>query len=105
MKPEELVTVACPKIANMGWAFYFVPETFARGEKLGLDGISYYMMGRGGVLGDVESSVIASAFGFFNPTLVASMWEAGRKIVDPRKAGHAYMECCADFGRSHFGDV
>jgi hypothetical protein len=105
MNPEELVTTACPKINAMGWAFYFVPETFARGEELGLDGISFYIMGRGGVLGDVESSVIASAFGFFNPTLVQSMWSAGVKIVAPRDAGHAYMDCCANFGRSRFKDV
>jgi hypothetical protein len=105
MTPEELVAVACPKIANMGWAFYFVPETFARGEELGLDGISFYVMGRGGVLGDVEYPVIASAFGFFNPTLVESMWDAGRAKVAPRDAGHAYMECCAAFGRSRFADV
>lgn len=105
MNAEELVSIACPKIANMGWAFYFVPETFARGEELGLDGISFYMMGRGGVLGDVEAPVIASAFGFFNPNLVASMWDAAKKIVEPRVAGHAYMECCANFGRSRFADV
>jgi len=105
MNPQELVAVACPKISTMGWAFYFVPGTFARGEELGLDGISFYVLGRGGVLGDVESSVIASAFGYFNPTLVAAMWDAGRKVVAPRAAGRAYMECCADFGRATFGEV
>jgi len=105
MTPEELVAVACPKIGTMGWAFYFTPETFARGEELGLDGISFYVLGRGGVLGDVESTVIASAFGYFNPTLVATMWDAARKVMAPRDAGHAYMECCANFGRASFADV
>ena len=79
MNPEELVAVACPKISDMGWAFYFVPDTVARGEELGLDVVSFYVLGRGGVLGDVESTVIASAFGYFNPTLVAAMWDAARK--------------------------
>jgi hypothetical protein len=105
MTPEELVAVACPKISAMGWAFYFVPETFARGEELGLDGFSFYALGRGGVLGDVEPAVIASAFGYFNPALVATMWEAARKAAPPREAGHAYMECCAAFGRAHLSDV
>jgi hypothetical protein len=105
MTPEELVTVACPKISAMGWAFYFVPETFARGEELGLDGVSFYLLGRGGVLGDVESTVIASAFGYFNPTLVSTMWDAARKVVDPREAGRVYMECCANFGRASFAEV
>jgi hypothetical protein len=102
MTPEELVAVACPKINTMGPAFYFVPETLARGEELGLDGISFYVLGRGGVLGDVEASVIASAFGYFNPALVATMWDAARKTADPRGAGHAFMECSAAFGRRNF---
>jgi hypothetical protein len=105
MTPEDLVARACPKISEMGWAFYFVPETVARGEELGLDVVSFYVLGRGGVLGDVESTVIASAFGYFNPALVATMWESARKVLAPRRAGHAYMECCADFGRRTFGDV
>ena len=105
MTPEDLVAVACPKISQMGWAFYFVPATTARAEELGLDGFSFYALGRGGVLGDVESSVVASAFGYFNPTLVATMWDAARQIVAPRQAGRAYMECCAAFGRTTFGAV
>jgi hypothetical protein len=105
MTPEELVAAACPKISAMGWAFYFVPETVARGEELGLDGLSFYALGRGGVLGDVEPGVIASAFGYFNPRLVATMWEAGSKAVAPRRAGHAFMECSANFGRTRFADV
>lgn len=105
MNPEELVAVACPKISDMGSAFYFVPDTVARGKELGLDVVSFYVLGRGGVLGDVESTVIASAFGYFNPTLVAAMWDAARKTLTPRHAGHAYMECCAHFGRETFADV
>ncbi|HXQ75941.1 MAG TPA: hypothetical protein VN791_05540 [Acidimicrobiales bacterium] len=105
MTPEELVAVACPKISVLGWAFYFVPETVARGEELGLDGVSFYALGRGGVLGDVESAVVASAFGYFNPALVATMWDAARQVVPPRQAGRAYMECCADFGRAHIGGI
>ncbi len=105
MTPEELVAAACPKINAMGWAFYFVPETGARAEELGLDVFSFYALGRGGVLGDVEPAVVASAFGYFNPTLVATMWNAARAVMAPRDAGRAYMECCAAFGRSRFGHL
>ena len=105
MNPEALVAAACPKINDMGWAFYFAPDTVAHGKELGLDVVSFYVLGRGGVLGDVESPVIASAFGYFNPTLVAAMWDAARTILKPRHAGRAYMECCAHFGRKTFADV
>ena len=57
------------------------------------------------MLGDVDATVIASAFGYFNPTLVATMWDAARTVVAPRQAGHAYMECCATFGRKAFAGV
>ncbi|MHB8329618.1 MAG: SCO6745 family protein [Acidimicrobiales bacterium] len=105
MTPEELVTQACPAIGNMGWAFYFVPETLAKGKELGLDGLRFYFLGRGGVLGDVEACVIASAFGYFKPDLVGKMWDSARQTMGPRQAARAYLECCAEFGRSHFSAV
>ena len=35
----------------------------------------------GGVLGDVEPVVVASAFGYFNPEVVDALWNAGRAMV------------------------
>jgi hypothetical protein len=105
MTVDELMSIACPKIRDLGWAFYFVPETAAVGQELGLDGFRFYFLGRGGVLGDVEPTVVASAFGYFNPAVVESMWRSGSEIVSPRVAGRAYMDCCADFGRRALADV
>jgi len=102
MTPEELVADACPRINALGPAFYFVPDTVARGKELGLDPIAFYVLGRGGVLGDVEPAVVASAFGYFNPALVTTMWNAARLVAAPRQAGHAFLECSAAFGRRHF---
>jgi hypothetical protein len=105
MTPEELVADACPKIRDLGWAFYFAPETLARGAELGLDGLRFYVIGRGGVLGDVEATVIQSAFGYFEPSLVEKMWTEAKERVAPRVAARAYMECCAEFGRAHLSEV
>ncbi len=99
MTPEELVRKSCPKIGDLGWAFYFAPETLARGRQLGLDGFRFYFLGRGGVLGDVEAPVVASAFGYFEPSLVERIWSSGKQVVAPHVAARAYMECCAEFGR------
>jgi hypothetical protein len=57
------------------------------------------------VLGDVDSSVIRSAFGYFEPGLVEKMWTSAKSTVSPRVAARAYMECGAEFGRSHFADL
>jgi hypothetical protein len=102
---EELLATACPLIRDTGWAFYFTPETAARGAELGLDAYGFYALGRGGVLGDVEPAVVSAAFGYFNPSLVAGLWNAGKAIVSPRLAGAAFMECSAAHGRLKLADV
>ncbi len=105
MTPEELVDAVCPEIASLGAAFYFAPETLARGKELGLDGFRFYFLGRGGVLGDVEAPVVQSAFGYFAPALLKKMWDSGRAVVPPREAGRAYVEASREYGRAHFALV
>lgn len=105
MNDRELVTTVCPIIRDIGWSFYFTPATARHGESLGLDQFEFYFLGRGGVLGDVEPAVVSSAFGYFNPSLVARMWLAAREKAAPRKAGHAFNESCCDHGRAKLGGV
>ena len=89
----------------MGSMFYFDPGTLARGKEAGLDGFRLYMLGRGGVLGDVEATVVHSAFGYFNPGLVAKIWNSAKDVMAPRDGGRLYMECAGAFGSSKLGDV
>jgi len=105
MTPEELVAAASRKIGNLGRSFYFTPETAAQGEKLGLDVFEFYFLGRGGVLGDVDARVVTSAFGYFKPQLVESMWNAGRAKIPPREAAAAYLECCREWGRARLSQL
>lgn len=92
-------------IGDLGAAFYFVPETLERGKQLGLDGFRYYVLGRGGVLGDVEPAVVSSAFGYFNPAVIGEIWTSAAAILPPREAGRAYMACAAEHGRRHLAAV
>ncbi len=103
--PDELIASVSPGIATAGWAFYFIPETLERGRGIGLDGFRFYFLGRGGVLGDVEAPVVASAFGYFEPGLVEHMWNTGRERVEPREAGKAYLECAHEMGRARLPDA
>jgi hypothetical protein len=98
--PEETVAHASPMIGNLGWAFYFTPETLARGKELGLDGFRFYFLGRGGVLGDVDWPVVQAAFGYFAPALVERIWTSARERVAPAAAAHEYWNCCAALGRA-----
>jgi hypothetical protein len=101
MDTQKLIDEACPIINQYGWAYYFVPATVARGEGLGLDTFQFYFLGRGGVLGDVDSSVVSSAFGYFNPAVIAMMWDAGRAKVEPREAARQFFEAAHEYGREH----
>lgn len=105
MLAQELMDATSPIIGKAGAAFYFHPDTLARGKELGLDGFRFYMLGRGGVLGDVESDVVASAFGYFHRSLVARIWTTAKERYHPREAARAYLECCANLGRSALADV
>lgn len=104
MSPEQLTEKVDPALGAVGAAFYFTPETLARGKEMGLDGLRFYFLGRGGVLGDVEYQVVQSAFGYFAPSLVQKMWDTGRERTElgPRDVGRLYVECSRDFGRRQF---
>ena len=99
MTTDELVARACPIIRDIGWAYFFSPEAEAVAAGLGLDIFSFYVVGRGGVLGDVEPVVVSSAFGYFNPEVIDALWTAGRDKVAPREAARAFLDVAAEVGR------
>lgn len=105
MTIDELLGAACPAIGQLGAAYYFTPETLQVGTDLGLDGFRFYFIGRGGVLGDVEAPVVASAFGYFEAGLVERIWNDARLVVAPREGGRAHVEAARAFGRSAFAEV
>jgi len=105
MTTDELMAHACPIIRDIGWAHYFAPEAEAAAAKIGIDLFTLYAIGRGGVLGDVEPVVVASAFGYFNPEVVEAMWNAGKGAIAPREATRVYLDCAAEVGRRTLGQI
>lgn len=100
MTPTELVAAACPKIAALGGAFYFVPATTSRGKERGVDGMRLYILGRGGVLGDTSAAVVRSSFGYFNQAMIDKLWNTGREKLPVDEAADLYWDACAEFGRA-----
>lgn len=90
---------------RVGAVFYFHPTTLARGKEAGLDGFRFYILGRGGVLGNVEPAVVHGAFGYFHPDLIAKMWTTASERVSPRDAARLYHECAHELGRAELSDV
>lgn len=105
MDNKTLLDAASPLIGQLGAAFYFVPETMERGKELGLGGMEFYVLGRGGTMGDCDGTVAAAAFGYFNPAFLTKVWGDAKAKCDPRTAGTAHLECCANLGRSKLSGV
>lgn len=101
----ELVADADPKLNRLGALYYFDPQTVEKAKALGLDGFRMYFLGRGGVLGDVESHVVWGAFGYFNPAVVKKMWDSACEIMAPREAARKYLAWGAEAGQRLFGEV
>lgn len=104
MEPRDVMT-ATAATRDIGAAFYFVPETVGVGKEHGLGGFRFYLVGRGGVLGNVDADVVRSAFGYFQPDLVRKLWESSTEIKPARDAARLYNECAHDFGRRTFSDI
>ena len=103
MDTDECARRTGEQIARLGGAVMLDPATTERGAALGLDFGEWYALGRGGVLGDVDADVVASAFVWFSPALVRTMWESGRAKHSPQEAATAYLGACQTWGRDHLG--
>ncbi|MDP3712337.1 MAG: hypothetical protein Q8R60_07625 [Mycobacteriales bacterium] len=100
--PRDAVRGAAGPVGRLGGAFMFATETHARGAELGLHGWSFYHLGRGGVLGDCDASVVVAAFGFFPPALQTKAWDKGRDVMSPTQAAKEYADCCTRYGTEQF---
>ena len=107
-EPSALDTVrhCSPLFLAAGGAFMLHPEVLGPCRDHGYpNGFVYYVRGRGGVLGEVDADIVSSAFGFFNPTVVRGMWEAGIGVEPARDAARRYGRAAADWGAKRLDGV
>jgi hypothetical protein len=105
VQARDVISAIEGPTSSAGSAFYFHPDTVARGKELGLDGFRFYFLGRGGVLGDVPAEVVVSAFGYFEPNLLAKMWNSGRERVSPPDAAREHLACNAALARARLAEL
>jgi hypothetical protein len=104
MSLETARRIAAP-VGAAGGAFMLHPEVLQPGKDAGYPGgFSYYVVGRGGVLGDVDANVVVSAFGFFAPALVQSLWNSGVVVEGARAGADRYATSCATWGSARLRD-
>ena len=99
MTDEELISIVCPIINDNSYKYYFSQSTIDTGKSLSLKGMEFYVAGRGGALGDCEGSVVAAAFGYFNPIIINAAWTLAIAKHPARTIGSMHYECAAVVGR------
>ncbi len=104
MTTLETVQKLRPFVNYLPARFMMDAVTYARGGELGYDGFDFYAAGRGGVLGAVDSDVIAAAFIFFNPITVRDYWDRSSKVGPVETAASAFAACAHQWGRDHLAD-
>lgn len=105
MTARDTLTAIAGPTGDIGAAFYFHPSTIAAGKEIGLNGFTFYILGRGGALGDVSPAIVSSAFGYFNPGTIATAWEKARATVSPPVAAQAFWDECGKRGAELFADI
>ncbi|MFD0902060.1 SCO6745 family protein [Actinomadura sediminis] len=103
---EQAVPSVDKIIHDVGAAWMLDPVTAARGKDAGYDNpFAWYFAGRGGVLGDVDASVVNAAFGWFEPRAVRICWEEGVAVAGAREAARRYGRACAQWGEEHLAGL
>jgi hypothetical protein len=104
MTPEQVAHDTASLIATFPVGFLVDGATSANADRLGLDLGTFYVAGRGGVLGDVPADVVVAAFTFFAPDWIRAAWE--RSAAVPRHAAaEAYVDAAHAWATATFDDA
>jgi hypothetical protein len=104
MDPEEAARQTGPVIGALAAGFMLDGATYEKGGELGFDGVDFYVAGRGGALGEVDGSVVAAAFVFFEPEAIVERWDRGRKVMAPGQSATAFAGCLGSWAEAHLAD-
>jgi hypothetical protein len=104
MTPEECALAVAGPIGKFGGTWMMAPATFGPAIEAGFGGLDFYFRGRGGVLGEVDASVVVAAMGLLGPDVSAQCWNDGRSVMSAADAATKFADACAEFGRAHLAD-
>lgn len=100
---QQTCQVTKTAVYDTGAGFMLAPGTTELGMSHGYaDLLAFYLAGRCGVLGDVDSDVVAAAFGFFNPSALRTVWGQALRVRPAREGAALYAQALAEQGRAAF---
>jgi hypothetical protein len=105
MDTTELADAIAAPISDIGMAHYFHPLAEERAAAAGSNRFFLYAIGRGGVLGDVETSYVEEQFFFFKDGMIAGMYEKGKQAFTPQEGAVAALEVAYELARTSLGEI
>jgi hypothetical protein len=101
-----VVRATSEPIHHLGTSMYMSPDVMAWAAEWGwANPFSFYFAGRGGMLGDVSAEVVQSAFGWFEPNAVKSMFEEGVAVAGTSGAAARMAEAHGLWGQKHLTEL
>jgi hypothetical protein len=104
MDSQEAAVASAAATSSIAANFMLSGTTYAKGAELGFSGLDFYFAGRGGVLGDVDATVVADALVFFNPENVRAGWESSAGVMSRAEAAQAFADCGHSWGEAKLPD-
>ena len=92
-------------MGTVGMMYYFDKGTVAAGKEIDLDVVSFYALGRGGVLGDIPAEEVDDIFYFFKTGAITAMYGGGRAKQTADVGARAHLAAADDYARRTFGAV
>lgn len=92
-------------MGTVGMMYYFDKGTVAAGKEIDLDVVSFYALGRGGVLGDIPAEEVDDIFFFFKTGAIAAMYGGGRAKQTADVGARAHLVAAENYARRTFGAV
>jgi hypothetical protein len=104
MDAQTAAKASATAVSQVASHFMLDGGTYAKGAGMGFQGLDFYALGRGGVLGDVDADVVAAAFAFFEPGYLRAQWEQGRAVMSPSEAARAWATVGGEWAEEHLPD-
>lgn len=105
MNTSELSTSTDSPIQSAGAAFYFAPTTAAYAETIGVNAFNFYGLGRGGVLGNVDSKKVYEEFYFFSQGSIDFLYGSGLDKAEAAATAKHYVQAAYAFADATFGAI
>lgn len=88
-------------VGDVGARFMLDMDMYGEAATLGYSGLAFYFAGRGGVLGDVDHTVVYETFAFFPAETVRTAWESSATVEDRAASAQRFAAYAASWAGAH----